>query len=67
MVRLGYGHFADYYKRFGYKKEDIYYKCGQKRLKTHSFNYSSIKILRIKLFSIKDRRLLTPKEVLGIA
>ncbi len=67
VARSGHGHFADYHEKFGHEEENIYCKCGQKRLKAHLFSCSSIKVLRVKLFSIKDRRPLIPKEVLGIA
>ncbi len=66
-ARSGHGHFADYHKRLGHEEEDIYCKCGQRRSKSHPFSCSSVRTLRIKLFSITDRRTLTPKEVLGTA
>ncbi len=65
-ARSGHGHFADYYERFGHE-EDIYCKCGQKRSKSHLFSCSSARALRVKLFRVIDRRLLTQKEVLGTA
>ena len=66
-AKSGHGHFADYHERFGHEEEDIYCKCGQRRSKAHPFSCSSIRALRVKLFSIKYRRPLTPKEVLGTA
>ncbi len=66
-ARSGHGHFADYHERFGHEEEDIYCKCGQRRSKSHPFSCSSARALRVKLFSITDRRPLTPKEVLGTA
>lgn len=65
-TRLRHGHFADYHERFGHKEENIYYKCCQRRSKAYPFSYSSVKVLRVKLFSIKNRSPLISKEVLGI-
>lgn len=66
-AQSGYSHFADYHKRFGYKKENIYCKCGQKRLKFHPFSGLSVRAFKFKLVSIINRRLLTQKEILGMA
>lgn len=65
VAELRHSYFSDYHKRFDHKKEDIYSKCGQKRLKSYLFRCSGTKTLRVKLFSIIDRKLLTQKEVLG--
>ncbi len=64
-ARSGHGHFADYHERFGHEEEDIYCKCGQRRSKYHPFSRSSARALKVKLFSVTDKRLVTPKEVLG--
>ncbi len=66
-ARLGHGHFVDYHERFGHEEEDIYCKCGQRGSKSHPFSCSSARALRVKLFSVIDRRLLTQKEVPGTA
>lgn len=66
-ARLRYGQFANYHIRFGLTEEDIYYKCNQKRSRSHPFNCSSARKWRVKLFNVMDRRLLTQKEVLGTA
>lgn len=65
VARLGHGHCADYHEKFGHEEEHIYCKCGQKRSKAHPFSCSSVRALRVKLFSIIDRRSLTQKEVLA--
>lgn len=52
MARLENSQYADYHKSFDHKKEAIYHKCGKKRSKSHSYCCSSIKTLRVKLFSI---------------
>ena len=64
-ARSGHGHFADNHERFGHEEEDIYCKCGQRRSKSHPFSCSSARVLKVKLFSVTDKRLVTPKEVLG--
>ena len=66
-ARSGHGHFADYHERFGHEEEDMYCKCGQRRSKSHPFSCSSARALRVNLFSVIDRRLLTQKEVSGKA
>ena len=66
-ARSGHGHFADYHERLGHEEEYTYCKCGQRRSNSHQFSCSSARALRVKLFSVIDRRLLTQKEVLDTA
>ena len=63
-ARSGHGHFADYHERFGHdeEEEDMYCKCGQMRSKSHPFSCSSARALRVKLFSVIDRRLLSLRK-----
>lgn len=56
MARLRHSYFADYYKRFGYEKEDIYCKCSQNKSKDYLFSYSSTRTLRVKLFNVINKR-----------
>lgn len=64
-ARSGHGHIADYYERFGHEEEDIRCKCGQRRSRLHPFSCAKARPYRAKLFSISEKKPLTPKEVLG--
>lgn len=64
-ARSGHGHFADYHERFGHEEEDIRCKCGQRRSRLHPFLCAKARPYRAKLFSITEKRPLTPEEVLG--
>lgn len=61
-ARSGYGHFADYYKKFGYEEEDIQCKCGQRRLRLHLSPCANARPHKAKLFSIIEKRPLTTKS-----
>lgn len=45
------------------KKENMRYKCGQRRLKSYLFSCSSARALKMKLLSVTDRKLLKQSEI----
>ena len=66
-TRIGHRHFADYYDRFGHKKLDVHCKFGQKRSQLHPFSCLNARLHRAKLFSLTNKKPLTPNKILGIA
>ena len=66
-ARTGHGHFADYHDRFGHEEVDVYCRCGQRRSRLHPFSCALGRSHRAKLFSLKEKRPLTPNKILGTA
>lgn len=52
---------------FGHEEADVRCRCGQKRARLHLFSCSHARSHRAKLFSLTDKRLFTPNEILGTA
>lgn len=64
IARTGYNYFEDYHNRFGYKKVNIYYKCGQRQLQLHFFSYLYIRSYGAKLLNPIENKSFTLNEIL---
>lgn len=62
IARLRYGHFIEYYKRFGYEEENLQYKYDQRRSRFYLFSYTKVKLYIAKLCNITTNKSLIPYQ-----